>query len=123
MTIFRPFLFGEAISLWFVWFHHETISCCPAGDSVPDWSHILLFFCIGAKCVRLYIEGCRHVIVHPRGLLFILVFLQQTEMSHNFAFQCSCWISAETGGRMETEVILFITSLYYNVCTVCWIKD
>lgn len=78
----------------------------PAGDSVPDWPHILLcFFCIEAKSVRLYIEGCRHVIIHPRGLLFILVFLQQIEMSHNFAFQCSCWISAETSRRMGTEVI------------------
>lgn len=44
-------------------------------------------------------------------------------MSHNFAVQCFHWMSAETDRRMGTEVIFLITSLYHNVCTVCWIKD
>lgn len=103
----------------------STFSCCAAGDSVPDRLHMLLcLFWIGAWNIRLYIESCRHVIVYPRGLFCLYMsFCDRLRCLTIFAVQCFHWMSAETDRSMGTEVIFLITSLYYNVCMVCWIKD
>lgn len=76
-------------------------------------AHPALSLLNGLKSVRLYIEGCRHVIVHPRGLfVHISLFATDRDVSQFFRFfRCCNWMSVETDRRMGDRSDLFITSL------------
>lgn len=78
---FHLFYFREVISVY-VW--HRLTVC--RSFPVVLWGTLFQTGCtscfVSSESVRLYIEGCRHVTVYPRGLFVPVSLLQQFEMSH-----------------------------------------
>ena len=91
--------------------HYFLLSC--RGLCSRRVAHPALFPPNRGSSVRLYIEGCRHVIVHPRGLfVHVSLFATDWDVSQMFAFcQCSRWISVESWSTHGGAEVIFLPPL------------